>query len=1316
MASTSVLIFITLILFLLLSYVKKKYSYFSSRKVLSQVPIFPLGNFWKVGISLHFIEKINSLYREFKGRDVLCGFYVFTRPVYLILDVELIKNILVKDFYSFHDRGLYHNEHTDPLSAHLFSVDGEHWRILRNKMTTTFSSGKIKGMMPTLTEISQELSDVINEAVEDKQCLNFRDIASRYMCEIIGQVAFGLKCNALRDQNCQMMVMADFLSFTDMKQRISFLLANAYQDICRKMSIQITPKYIQDFFLKLVIDTVDYREKNKIERNDFLSMLIQLKNNGKLDGDEREIGKISFTDLAAQCFVFFLAGFETSSTALSYALYELAINQELQDKTRNEIENVLKKYDGEVTYDAVMNMEYCGQVINESMRKYTPGNVLLRICTKDYHVPGTNHIIEKGANLMLPMHAIHNDPEFFPNPDKYDPERFSPEEVKKRNPFTFLPFGEGPRNCMGLRFGVLQTRLGLTTILRNYRVTLNKKTIHPVRNKLSPVFTSGKIKMMYNVISDRGDHFVKAIEKASSNGSSINVKDISNRLLIDIVSSVAFGMESNTLNNEHPEFVEVFKIVFGGDDSSNFFLYFALIGMFPNVAKFLKLKLFDKKVEAFFNNVVGGNIKYREENNVKRNDFVDMLIQLKNKGSIDNEISTQTRKLSWGECLAQAFVFFFAGADTSSTAISWGMVELGSHKAIQDKLREEVLEKIKPTNGEITYDNLHQMTYLNQVVNEILRKYTSVFLLNREAVKDYHIPNSKHIIEKGTQVLIPNIAFQNDDRFWENPKEFNPDRFAPEKVASIPSMANMPFGEGPRNCIGMRFALVNVKFVIATIIKNFKVTLDTTKTPSSFKFCPKSTFIAPVGGFWAKFEKPESWILGNMSGVGTKIHFVDVMRNFYEQFKGKDVIGGLYNTIVPSIVAIDIDLIKLITIKEFDTFNDRGMFINEDEPLTGHLFSLGGEKWRFLRNKLSPVFTSGKIKLMYHTISDTGDNFLKAIETKSVKGSIEMKDFANRFTIDVISKCAFGMEANTLNMEHPELVNIFKKVFEVEGLARFKFLVMGVYPKIGKFFGIRLFDKSIEDLFYVVVGTNIRNREAEKIKRNDFLDMLIQLKNKGSIDGEISTETRKLTFDEILAQAFLFFFAGADTSSNVIAYAITELSYRPEMQEKLRKEIIEKIKPTNVLTRNTDNFFSNASETLRMYSPGFVTLRQPNQDFHIPNSKHVIKKGTQVLIPNLAIHYDSRYWKDPDTFDPDRFTNEEIAKRPTGTFMPFGEGPKNCIGMRFAQVNVKFAIATIIKNFKVTLDQSKTPLPLKFDPKEQNLYPIGRFNVKFERI
>lgn len=88
------------------------------------------------------------------------------------------------------------------------------------------------------------------------------------------------------------------------------------------------------------------------------------------------------------------------------------------------------------------------------------------------------------------------------------------------------------------------------------------------------------------------------------------------------------------------------------------------------------------------------------------------------------------------------------------------------------------------------------------------------------------------------------------------------------------------------------------------------------------------------------------------------------------------------------------------------------------------------------------------------------------------------------------------------------------------------------------------------------------------------------------------------------------------------------------------------------------------TETLRMFPPAFATVREAAEDFKIPGSKHTIDKKVQVMIPSICFHYDERYWKNPDQFDPERFTPEETAKRPNFTFMPFGEGPRNCIGMR----------------------------------------------------
>lgn len=270
---------------------------------------------------------------------------------------------------------------------------------------------------------------------------------------------------------------------------------------------------------------------------------------------------------------------------------------------------------------------------------------------------------------------------------------------------------------------------------------------------------------------------------------------------------------------------------------------------------------------------------------------------------------------------------------------------------------------------------------------------------------------------------------------------------------------------------------------------------------------------------------PESWIFGNMTGVGRSIHMIDMLQKIYDHTKGKDVIAGFYAMHNPGLLITDLDLIKQITVKDFGSFTDRGMYVSDDEPLTGHLFAIGGEKWKFIRNRLSPTFTSGKMKLIYHTVSDKGVSLVKAVEDASKAGSIEFKDIANRFTIDIVSSAAFGMEANTLTYEHPEFVAIFRKIFGDEGNSIAKSFVRGMAPRLAKRLGVRMFDKEVDDFFFNVVGGNIKYREANDVVRNDFLNMLIQLKNKGVVDGETSTDVRKLTYDETIAQAFIFFFA-----------------------------------------------------------------------------------------------------------------------------------------------------------------------------------------------
>lgn len=128
--------------------------------------------------------------------------------------------------------------------------------------------------------------------------------------------------------------------------------------------------------------------------------------------------------------------------------------------------------------------------LTESLRKYPPITSVARLAEKDYKVPNSKHIIERGCYTVIPIYAIHHDPEFYPNPDVFNPDNFSPENVSKRHPLTFIPFGEGPRICIGMRFAMLEAKVALIMILTKFQLSLSPKTEYPLKMKSTSLFLS----------------------------------------------------------------------------------------------------------------------------------------------------------------------------------------------------------------------------------------------------------------------------------------------------------------------------------------------------------------------------------------------------------------------------------------------------------------------------------------------------------------------------------------------------------------------------------------------------------------------------------------------------------------------------------------------------------------------------------------------------------------------------------------------------------------------------------------------------------
>ncbi|KAJ3659264.1 hypothetical protein Zmor_010963 [Zophobas morio] len=484
---------LTTTIVIIIAWCKWQLSYWERMGVPTLTPTFPFGNTQDFILGRKsFGEQTRDLYRALKDKGYRkhAGIYLGLKPFYYVIDPDLIKQILQKDFQHFVNHGNYLNEKDDPLTGNLFSLEDTKWRNMRVKLTPTFTSGKMKMMFQTLADCTVGLKEIMDASATNRTSVNIKEILGRFTTDIIGSAAFGLECNSLKDPNAPFRKYGRRVFEINKIDRLKFMLQFMVpHNILRALKFRITKADVEKFFMKAVKDTVDYREKNNIYRKDFMHLLLQLKNrgavadDGKITDDHGNTAQAALTmnELSAQAFVFFLAGFETSSTTMTFALYELARNSDVQEKLRQEINTVLEKHNNELTYEGIMEMTYMDKVLNETLRKHPPVPFLPRKCTKDYTVPHTSIVIEKGTSVTIPVLGLHMDPEYYPAPERFDPERFSEENKNSRPAFTWIPFGEGPRVCIGLRFGLLQSKVGLTTLLRNYNIKLSSKTTLPLQ-------------------------------------------------------------------------------------------------------------------------------------------------------------------------------------------------------------------------------------------------------------------------------------------------------------------------------------------------------------------------------------------------------------------------------------------------------------------------------------------------------------------------------------------------------------------------------------------------------------------------------------------------------------------------------------------------------------------------------------------------------------------------------------------------------------------------------------------------------------------
>ena len=390
------------------------------------------------------------------------------------------------------------------IESNFFTVYlGDEWKAMRALVTPIFTSGRMKTMVPIMNKICEDLKTFSGELAKESHEIDTKELFSSAAFEIIMSTGFGVDVNAWNDKDNIFKKMAwTYLGYIGdtKKLMIKFILAFFFPQITAKLKIRVFDEESEDFLANVMKQTLEQRRSgNAPKRNDLVDLFIQAMENAetvedasgsnstaailaKMSDEKKEIAIVS------QALIIFLAGFDTTSTALSLTFHFLATNPDCQDKLLEEINAAVDDNDGkeDLSYDQITKLEYTEAVLHESMRLYNFVGALERLCTKDYPIPDMNYTIPKG--MIVQVANFQNDDEFFSNANKFNPENFLEESKQNRSPYAYSTFGHGPRNCVGMRFALMQMKLILVHMVRNFKILECEKT--PKELDPDPMHTS----------------------------------------------------------------------------------------------------------------------------------------------------------------------------------------------------------------------------------------------------------------------------------------------------------------------------------------------------------------------------------------------------------------------------------------------------------------------------------------------------------------------------------------------------------------------------------------------------------------------------------------------------------------------------------------------------------------------------------------------------------------------------------------------------------------------------------------------------------
>nr|XP_022908747.1 cytochrome P450 6j1-like [Onthophagus taurus] len=464
------LILLVLFIIALYKYSTCNYDYWKKKKIPFDQPKLFFGSIKDAAFFHKNIPQIvGEIYRKY-SKSPFVGFYKMRTPCLLLTTPELIEEAFVHGSDSFWKNELTVEPSLDPvLAGMLFSNVGQKWKKNRELFTPILTTRKIKQVLPFLVEGTKDLIDHIHK----NKTLEARDLTSRYVADANALSAFGVVGNSFKDDNAVFRQMSQ----TFMDPTITFGLKIFVMVVAPNLAKLLRLKIISASFVEYVKKTIKiatkYRYDNQIKNNHIIDQILKLTKNDK---KSNEMNLLSFA------FSFILD--PTTANQESYVLYSLASHLGVQKKLQIEIDEVLKKYDDKITFDAIQEMSYLDCVISETLRLYPAVQINMKRCTGYFEFKVKNDqdqivSVEPGMSIAASVIGMHHDERYFKYAQEFIPERFSEKNKNKIIKGTYIPFGIGKRYCAGMKLAVYLMKISTIAIIKEFEISVNPKTGNP---------------------------------------------------------------------------------------------------------------------------------------------------------------------------------------------------------------------------------------------------------------------------------------------------------------------------------------------------------------------------------------------------------------------------------------------------------------------------------------------------------------------------------------------------------------------------------------------------------------------------------------------------------------------------------------------------------------------------------------------------------------------------------------------------------------------------------------------------------------------